>query len=213
MIQIKKFIFNPIQVNTYVLYNEDKKCFIVDPGCYFDSEFTALYEFIESNELIPIGIIVTHFHFDHLMGCARLVKKYNISLSGHIGYKLLYEHMDVQKQAQFFDFEMEQPPLPESELKDGDIISLGNSKLKVIHVPGHSPCGIAIYSEEGKFVISGDILFEGSIGRTDLYLGDMDLLLSGIKQKLLTLDKEIIVYPGHGDNTTIGQEMLNNPFF
>jgi hydroxyacylglutathione hydrolase len=212
MIQIKKFIFNPIQVNTYVLYNENK-CFIIDPGCYFDSEYTELYEFIESQKLIPVGIIITHFHFDHLMGCARIVKKYNISLSGHPGYKLLYEHMDVQKQAQFFDFEMEQPPLPERELHDDEIITLGNSKMKVIHIPGHSPCGIAIYSEEGKFVISGDILFEGSVGRTDLYLGDMDLLIKGIKQKLLTLDKETMVFPGHGNDTTIEQEIKNNPFF
>lgn len=212
MIKIKEFIFNPVQVNTYVLYSENKECLIIDPGCYFESEFITFYKFIEENELKPIGIIATHFHFDHLMGCAPIAKKYGIKLSGNAGYKLLFEHMDIGLQAELFGFEMEMPPLPETELKEGDILFLDKYELKVLHIPGHSPCGIALYCEEQKFVIVGDILFNGSIGRTDLYMGNSDTLLNGIKQKLLVLDNETKVYTGHGEETTIGKEKQSNPF-
>jgi len=212
MIHIKKFTFNPVQVNTYVLYAENKECLIIDPGCYFESEFEMLYEFIEKNKLIPIGMVATHFHFDHLMGCASIAKKYGIKLSGNAGYKLLFEHMDIKLQAELFGFEMEIPPLPENLLNDGDLILLDKSVLKVLHIPGHSPCSIALYCKEENFVLAGDILFNGSIGRTDLYMGNTDLLLNGIKQKLLILDDKTKVYAGHGDETTIGKEKQSNPF-
>jgi hydroxyacylglutathione hydrolase len=212
MIQIKKFIFNPVQVNTYVLFTENEECLIIDPGCYFEEEFKTLYKFIDENKLKPIGMIATHFHFDHLMGCAAIAKKYGIQLSGNAGYKLLFEHMDIKLQAELFGFEMEMPPLPKKELSDGDSIYLDKSELKVLYIPGHSPCCIALYCKAENFVLTGDILFNGSIGRTDLYMGDFDLLIHGIKQKLLVLKNETKVYPGHGDETTIGKEKHNNPY-
>ncbi len=212
MILIKDFIFNPIQVNTYILYAENKDCIIVDPGCYYESEFNKLYTFIEENELKPVGMAATHFHFDHLMGSARIAKKYGISLMGHADYKLLYEHMDIKKQANMFEFDFEMPPDTKRELKHNDEIILGNNVIKVIHVPGHSPCGIALYIKEDNLLLSGDILFEGSIGRTDLYLGDTDLLVGGIKQKLLCLPDDTRVFTGHGYGTTIGKEKRTNPF-
>jgi glyoxylase-like metal-dependent hydrolase (beta-lactamase superfamily II) len=212
MIQVKSFVFNPIQVNTYVLYADNKDCYIIDPGCYFKSEYEKLYEFIESNELNPIGVIITHFHFDHLMGCADVVKRYNITVSGHVDYKLLFEQLDLKKQAKYFDFDFDMPPLPAIELHDGDLIKLGDHELQIFHIPGHSPCGIALYSKEGKFVIVGDILFDGSIGRTDLFMGNLDLLLNGIKTKLFVLDDEVRVLSGHGYETSIGKEKLTNPF-
>jgi glyoxylase-like metal-dependent hydrolase (beta-lactamase superfamily II) len=213
MIKIKEFIFNPIQVNTYVLYAENNECIIVDPGCYTDAEYLKLYGFIEENNLKPVEIVITHFHFDHVMGCAQVSKKYNLTVSGHADYKLLFKHMDVKMQAQLFDFDFEMPPLPERELKHDDEIILGNNVIKVIHVPGHSPCGIALYVKEDKLLLTGDILFEGSIGRTDLYLGDMSLLVTGIQKKLLCLDDDTKVYSGHGYTTTIGKEKRTNPFF
>lgn len=213
MIKVKDFVFNPIQVNSYVIYAENKDCFIVDPGCNSESEFQKLFSFIEENELKPKGIIITHFHFDHVMGCAGVVRKYNLSISGHADYKLLFKHMDVKMQAQLFNFDFEMPPLPKHELKHDDEILLGNNVIKIIHVPGHSPCGIALYSEADKFVIVGDILFEGSIGRTDLYMGDTGLLIGGIQKKLFCLDDETKVYSGHGYTTTIGKEKRTNPFF
>jgi glyoxylase-like metal-dependent hydrolase (beta-lactamase superfamily II) len=212
MIKVKEFIFNPIQVNTYVLYAENKDCLIVDPGCYADSEYLKLFNFIEENKLNPTGIVITHFHFDHVMGCAQVAKKYNITISGHADYKLLFEHMDVKKQAQMFDFDFEMPPLPKQELKHDDTIILGNNVIKIIHVPGHSPCGIALYIKEDKILLTGDILFDGSIGRSDLYLGDMSLLVTGIQKKLLCLEDDTKVYAGHGLSTTIGKEKRTNPF-
>ena len=212
MIKIKDFVFNPIQVNTYVLYSENKDCIIIDPGCYYESEFEKLYKFIEENELNPVGMVATHFHFDHVMGCARVEKRYNISLMGHADYKLLFEQMDIKKQANMFDFDFEMPTMPKRELKHNDEILLGNNVIKVIHIPGHSPCGIALYLKEEKILLTGDILFEGSIGRTDLYLGDMDLLVGGITEKLLVLDDDTKVYTGHGYETTIGKERRSNPF-
>jgi len=212
MIQIKNFIFNPVQVNTYVLFAENNECLIIDPACYFESEFEMLYWFIEKNKLKPIGMVVSHFHFDHLMGCAAVSKKYGIGLWGNSGYKLLFERMDIKMQAELFGFDMEMPPLPEKELNDGDIIILDKTELKVLHIPGHSPCGIALYCKNENFVFVGDILFNGSIGRTDLYLGNMDLLLNGIKQKLLVLDDNTKVFTGHGDETSIGKEKQSNPY-
>lgn len=212
MIKLKEFVFNPIQVNTYVVYAENKDCYIIDPGCYYESEYSKLYAFIEDNELRPLGMIATHFHFDHLMGCAQISRRYKISLMGHGDYKLLFEHMDIKKQANMFDFDFEMPTMPERELKHDDEIMLGDNVIKVIHVPGHSPCGIALYSQKDKLLFTGDILFDGSIGRTDLYLGDMDLLVNGIHQKLMCLDDDTRVFTGHGYDTTIGKEKRSNPF-
>jgi hydroxyacylglutathione hydrolase len=212
MIQIKSFVFNPIQVNTFVLYAENNECIIIDPGCYYKSEFEKLYAFIDESKLHPIAMIATHFHFDHVMGCAEIAKKYNIGLYGHKDYKLLFRQLDIKKQSMMFDFNFELPPFPEKALNDNDEIFLGTDIINVIHVPGHSPCGIALYIKESNMLLSGDILFDGSIGRSDLYMGDMDLLVSGIRSKILSLPDNTVVYCGHGFDTTIGKERISNPF-
>jgi len=212
MIQVKAFTFNPIQVNCYVISAENNECLIIDPSCYFGSEYKELFQFIKNRSLKPVGMIATHFHFDHVMGAVKVGKEYGIQLAGHEDYKLLFENFDLPTQIQFFDFEMEIPNPPEKLLKDGDIIHIGNEVLKVLHIPGHSPCGIALLCEQQNIVFSGDILFEGSIGRTDLYMGDSALLISGIQKKLLVLNENTVVYSGHGAFTTIGDEKRNNPF-
>ncbi len=212
MIKIKEFTFNPIQVNCYILYNERNDCVIIDPSCYFENEYNLLYQFIDDNNLNPLQLIATHFHFDHLMGVAKISKKYNIQFAGHKDYILLFEKFNIKNQIQYFDFEMEVPSKPEILLKDGDIIKLGVDELKVIHVPGHSPCGIALYCKAQNILFSGDILFDGSIGRTDFNCGDYELLVSGIQKKLIVLPENTVVYPGHGASTTIGKELKSNPF-
>lgn len=212
MIKIKAFVFNPIQVNTYIISNENSECIIIDPGCYYRDEFEELTGYVEENRFVPLEMIATHFHFDHLMGAAVIAKKYNIELSGHEHYKLLYEQLDIRTQAQMFDFTFDMPPTPSKEFKHNDVIKFGHDEITVLHIPGHSPCSIALHLAKQKTVFSGDILFEGSIGRTDLYMGNTELLLGGIKEHLLTLDDDTLVLPGHGYKTSIGAERRHNPF-
>jgi len=212
MIKIKEFTFNPIQVNCYIIYNEQYECIIIDPSCYFEDECTLLQNYITNNNLCPKLSIATHFHFDHLMGASFVFKQYGIKLYGHKDYKLLFEKFDIKNQIQLFDFKMEMPNEPIVELEHGNNIKFGSETLEIIHVPGHSPCGIAVYCKNQNFLFSGDILFEDSIGRTDFYRGDYNLLISGIKEKLLILPDNTIVFPGHGNKTTIGKEKKYNPF-
>jgi len=146
------------------------------------------------------------------MGAAKVCSSYNIPLAGHKDYELLFKRFDISTQAMSFGFDVENPPLPSILLDEDYELELGNDKLKIIHIPGHSPCGIAIYSELNNFLIPGDILFHGSIGRTDLPGGNHNQLIEGIKAKLLVLNEETVVYPGHGPETTIKYEKWSNPF-
>jgi len=212
MLQIKSFAFNPLMVNCYVVWNNDGSAAIVDPSCYSENEQTTLTAFIKEQHLSVKHIIITHFHFDHVMGAHFTSSFFNVPLSIHKDYIFLAGNFDIPIQTQYFGFNMHNPPKPKILLNDNDQIQIGDDFLKVIHVPGHSPCGIALYSPTSNFLISGDILFEGGIGRTDLALGNMEQLLNGIKQKLLTLPDNTLVYPGHGGETTIANEKLYNTF-
>ncbi len=211
MIQLKKFIFNPFQVNTYVLYNEDGEAVIVDAACSNSNEQDLLEDFLSSKNLSPRLLLNTHGHVDHLMGIAELKKKYNIPFGiNELDVPLVRQ---AETHGKIFGLNLIKPPMPDVYYHGGDIIPLGTNNLHCIHVPGHSPGSLAFLCEESGFLISGDVLFKGSIGRTDLPGGDYELLLSGIREKLFSLDKELEVYPGHGDATTIGEEVQNNPFF
>lgn len=212
MLYLKKFTFNPLMVNCYVVWNDEKQAMVVDPSCYSEIEQQQLLFFIKENNLSVNHIIITHYHFDHLMGAAFLSNELDVCLSIHKDYVHLAGNFDINIQTQYFGFQMKNPPKPKNLLQDNDEIELGCEKLKIIHVPGHSPCSIALYSEKYSFLISGDILFEGGIGRTDLACGDMELLLKGIKEKLFSLPETIKVYPGHGGETTIGEEKKYNTF-
>jgi glyoxylase-like metal-dependent hydrolase (beta-lactamase superfamily II) len=210
MIKIKTLIFNPFQENTYLLFDETNECIIVDAGCYTSQEFDQLVTFIEKNDLRPIKLVNTHCHVDHVLGIARMMDKYKIPFEAHrnedniIGEAVLH--------GKVFGFQLEQPPFPTGYLKEGDEVKVGNSVLKVLEVPGHSQGSIALYSSEGEFVITGDALFRGSIGRTDLTGGDYNQLMNSIYKKLLVLDRSTKVYPGHGPSSTIGEEIMTNPF-
>ena len=211
MIKIQSFTFNGFQENTYVLFDESKKCIIIDPGCYEQNEKLELERFIVDNELEPIKLINTHCHIDHVLGNRFVAEKWGLDLEMHeLDLPTLRSVKDYCQLYGFHNYE--ESPEPSTFLKEGDKIHFGNSSLDVLFAPGHAPGHIVLYSKEQHFVIGGDVLFQMSIGRTDLPGGDYDTLISSIKDKLLPLDEQTKVYCGHGPSTTIGFEKANNPF-
>ncbi|NJK94567.1 MAG: MBL fold metallo-hydrolase [Bacteroidales bacterium] len=210
MIKIKTLVFNPFQENTYLLSDETNECIIVDAGCYGPKEFDLLINYIEKNQLNPVRLVNTHCHVDHILGIGELMQKYNIPFEANKEEDPIIA--DAVNHGKVFGFVLDQPPFPTHYIKEGDEIKFGNSLLKVLEVPGHSRGHIALHSEAENFVVVGDVLFRGSIGRTDLPGGDYDQLINSIYKKLLVLDRSTVVYPGHGPSTTIGQEIMTNPF-
>lgn len=211
--QVKSFEFNPVSENTYVVYDETKECVIIDAGCFFPEEKAELANFIESNELEVKHIINTHLHFDHVLGLNFVMDKYKLPLEAHKGDEPLL--LNLKSQLQMFGFPDIGEPTPQigKYLTESDVIEFGKQKFTIYHVPGHSLGSICFYNKDEKSVFVGDVLFRGSIGRTDLQGGDLDSLLTGIKQKLFSLPDDTVAYSGHGPSTTIGYEKMNNPFF
>jgi glyoxylase-like metal-dependent hydrolase (beta-lactamase superfamily II) len=210
MLTVQPFTFNPVQENTYVVYNDKKQCCIIDPGCYFASEEQELKDFIAQNELQPVYLLNTHCHLDHIFGNRFISKAYGLPLYLHKLEKPVLERGPASGQLWQLPFDNYDGEL--HFLDEGDIVRIGDDELDVLFTPGHSPGSISFYSKEGKFVISGDVLFQGSVGRTDLPGGDFTILDESIKTKLYTLPEDTIVYSGHGESTTIGDEMKTNPF-
>lgn len=210
MISIKRFIFNNFQVNTYILHNEKSECLIIDPACYDREEEKQITDFIESNNLKPIKTINTHNHIDHILGNPFIKDTYNIPLLAHQSGDIFLK--SAFDSAAAFSFILKEVVSPDAFIDEGDVIELGADPLQVIYTPGHADGSICLYSEADKFVITGDALFKDSIGRTDLPTGDYEVLNKNIKEKLFTLPPDTIVYPGHGAATTIGDELMNNPF-
>jgi hydroxyacylglutathione hydrolase len=210
MLQIKSFTFNPVQENTYLLFNEFNEGIIIDPGCYFDEEKEELKNFINSNNLIPKILINTHCHLDHVFGNKFIAEEYGLSLHLHKDEEELLKL--APSSGLMFNLPFDNYKGEFIFLKEGDVITLRKDMLKVIHAPGHSPGSICFYCEEQKFVIGGDVLFNNSIGRTDLPGGNHEDLLRNIKEKLFTLPGDVKVYPGHGIVTTIENEKKFNPF-
>lgn len=211
MLHIKSFAFNPFSENTYIVFNENKNAFIIDPGDFSEVENNILNQFIIDNELKVQNILLTHAHIDHVLGLQKAFDKYKVPILMHDLEKEILDRnpMDANRFGFFFKpFEGEI-----SYLNENEIISVDEDEFKILHVPGHSPGHIAFYSEAQKFIISGDVLFEGSIGRTDLYKGDAQELLKSIREKLFVLEDETKVYNGHGNPTTVGFEKSYNPFF
>ena len=204
------FTFNPFAENTYVLYDESKECIIFDPGCSNRDEQQQLTDFIESNGLTPVQLINTHCHIDHVLGNKFISEKYNLPLTSHQGESVI---LAMQPQVSTM-YGVPYDPSPEITifLEDGDSVTFGNTKLKVFFTPGHSPASISFYNEEEGIVLGGDVLFQGSIGRTDLPGGDFDTLAKSIREKLFVLPDDVVVYSGHGPSTTIGVEKRTNPF-
>ena len=210
MIRIKKFIFNTFQVNSYVLYDETGECILVDPGCIEDAEKLQLEDFIRQHGLTPVRNILTHCHVDHILGNTFISEKYHLNPEYHPAGAPFFR--TVREIALSFGYELNHLPPAGPPLHDGDVITFGKSGLTVIYTPGHAAGSICLHSPEQKFILTGDVLFRDTIGRTDLPTGDLNLLLDSIREKLFTLPDETEVYCGHGPETTIGYEKMNNPF-
>lgn len=210
--KIAVFQFYLFGINTYVVYDPDtSRCAVIDPGMLGPAEEKAISDFISRNNLKLTNIINTHLHIDHVIGNSYMKKIYDVPVLAAkedepLGQRVKQQAMMFGVDEKVDDVEIDQ------YLRDGDVIKIGNGKLKVIAVPGHSPGSIALYDEEDGFVIVGDALFKGSIGRTDLPGGNHTQLLSSIRNRLLTLPQTTKVFSGHGPSTTIGEENLYNPF-
>ncbi len=209
---VSRFELNPFGENTYILWHKTtKKAIVVDPGMMRDDERDLIVDFLDRHELTLQAVILTHIHIDHVTGAKWLADKYGVKILANKGDELLASSLPLQ--AQLFGLKIDVPSFNiDQALKDGDELMLGDEKIEVIATPGHSPGGICLYMPDSATVISGDTLFEGSIGRTDLPGGNFDRLISSIKTKLLTLPDDTVVAPGHGYTTTIGAEKQNNPF-
>lgn len=211
MLYLKQFTFNPFQENTYILYTDSKEAFIIDPGNSNPEENSTLTNFIKEKELNPSRLLLTHAHIDHVMGNHYIYEKYR--LTPEVNEKDLFFIQSMQRTAQMYGLNVEQSPLPKNYLKHNDKISIGPYELQCIAVPGHSPGSICFYCASNHLLIGGDVLFQNSIGRTDLPMGNHEELLNAIKSNLFVLPGETKVYPGHGGSTTIGIEKETNPFF
>lgn len=210
--KVSRFTFNMFGVNTYVLWDEQSKdAIIIDPGMIDDNERNMFDCFIESNKLNPIHLINTHMHIDHSFGVVHVSQKYGLKLECNIADQFLADR--IKNQAIMFGLSISIDDLIiEKNILDGDKLKIGNEEIIVLQVPGHSPGSVVLYASESSFIISGDVLFCKSIGRTDLPGGNYSQLIDGIKNKLLVLPSETIVYPGHGQETTIGEEKSKNPY-
>jgi len=210
MIHIKAFTFSPISENTYVLYNDAGKAIIVDPGCYFPAEEETLKNCLTDNGLTPVYLLNTHCHLDHVFGNKWVHETYGLELHMHPNEASMLELAPVSGERWGLPFQNYAGPL--HYLNDGDTLFLDETEIQVILAPGHSPGSICFYLPSQGDLIGGDVLFRGSIGRTDLPGGDSETLLTSIREKLWVLPDETVVYSGHGIKTTIGYEKRNNPF-
>lgn len=210
MLYIESFTFNPFAENTYIVYNEQGDCYIIDPGMSNAHEEDAMLIFLEEKALRPLRIINTHAHIDHILGVDFLKKKYGIPFGLHKDEDFILQN--AMASAMMFGMPLKHTPVKDFEIRAGEPIILGDDTLKVLFTPGHSPGSVSFYYEEGACVIGGDVLFQGSIGRTDLPGGNFDILAESIRNQLYTLPDETIVYSGHGAPTSIGWEKQHNPF-
>ena len=210
MLEIKTFTFNAFQENTYLLYNNDKDAIVFDPGCSNINEQKSFSDFITSNNLKLRRLINTHCHIDHVSGNQFVADTYKLELeASQIEIPILESCTAVSK---MYGIPYNGSPAITKFIKEGDIIELGESSLEVLLCPGHSPGSLCFYNRESKLVIGGDVLFFGSIGRTDLPGGDHNTLLNSIREKIFTLPDDTLVYPGHGQPTYVGYEKKTNPF-
>ncbi len=208
--QIKSFTFNPFMENTYVLFDETKEAVIIDPGCFDKGEKSALMEFIKLHDLTPVKLLNTHCHIDHVLGNEFMKSTYDIPLWIH--EKEVPILKSIPAYAGNYGFHTYQESEPDHFIREGEAIKFGNTTLKSLFVPGHSPGHLVFYSEPDRVAIAGDTLFEGSIGRTDLPGGDHSTLLRSIKENLFALPDDVTIWPGHGPSTLLGKEKESNPF-
>jgi glyoxylase-like metal-dependent hydrolase (beta-lactamase superfamily II) len=210
MITIKRFSYNAFQVNTYVLSDPSGECIIIDPGMDSSAEENEIADYIQENNLKPVLLVNTHTHVDHILGNVFIAEKYNIKLAAHKeSEKFLH---GAKGHAMVFGIELDSVKKIDEYLEEGSEIRFGESSLEIFLTPGHADGSLCFYSEADKFVITGDVLFNQSIGRTDLPTGDYDKLQQSIWKKLFVLPDDTTAFPGHGPETSIGFEKTHNPF-
>lgn len=210
MLTVTSFVFSPVQENTYVVHNEAGDCIIVDPGCYFGNERNELKEFIQNGQLAPKYLLNTHCHLDHVFGNKFIHDTYGLTLHLHEKEKPLLDYAPTSGLSWGLPFDNYRGDL--IFLREEEVIRLGDDELQVLFTPGHSPGHVSFWCQAQHFVLSGDVLFRQSIGRTDLPGGSFDTLIQSIREKLFVLPDETVVYPGHGPETTVGAEKADNPF-
>lgn len=210
--KISRFIVNPFGVNTYIMWDpESREAAIIDPGMTDDAEIKAVDSFIEREHLKPVHLINTHMHLDHIFSNLYIKDKYGLDIKAHREDDFLGRSLEDQIGRFRMPVRAKNHGL-DTELHDGERLYLGKEPIEVICVPGHSPGSIALYCPESKFVVTGDALFKGSIGRTDLPKGDFTTLVNSIRDRLLTLPADTAILPGHGPETTVGYERSYNPY-
>jgi len=209
-LQVQTFTFNAFQENTYLITNAQNQCWIVDPGMFDIAETNHFFDYINHHHLIPQAVINTHTHLDHIFGVHACMEQFNIPFLIHEKDVPVLDN--AQASAALFGFRLPLVPRPSGFIDEGRPFVVGNESLSVLFTPGHSPGSISFYHEAGGWVIGGDVLFNGSIGRTDLPGGNYNTLIESIRKEMLVLPDETIVYSGHGPSTTIGRERRSNPF-
>ncbi|HMN05010.1 MAG TPA: MBL fold metallo-hydrolase [Flavobacteriales bacterium] len=206
---VQKFTFNPFQENTYVLH-ADGEGILIDPGCSDRNEQRVLEGWLEANGIRPVRSLLTHAHIDHVMGCAWANERFGLLPELH--RKDLPTLALVEQSGLLFGIACAPVPEPVTFLEEGQVIQLGEEHLDVLFVPGHAPGHVAFFHPKQRFLIGGDVLFQRSIGRTDLPGGDFDVLQRSIREQFYPLGDDVVVYCGHGPETTIGEERRENPF-
>jgi hydroxyacylglutathione hydrolase len=211
MTEIFSFTFNPFQENTYIVASsKDRTCWIIDPGCYGASEQQQLLDFISRQQLVPKRLLNTHCHLDHIFGNALIADNYGLAPEWHPKEDVVMSGAALA--AMMYGVKAPEYRAPGNKLQENTSLLLGGAAFRILFTPGHSPGSVCFYNEAEGYVIVGDVLFQGSIGRTDLPGGNYDTLIHSIRSQLLTLPDEVVVYNGHGPSTTIGEERRGNPF-
>lgn len=210
MVHIQSFTFNPFEENTYVVYDETGEGVIIDPGCYEPEEKKALTDFIAEKKIRIKILLNTHCHIDHVLGNDFVKEKYKVPFLIHAKEKPVLRA--VKTYAPAYGFPQYHETLPDQFLTADSPVTFGNTSFDVLFLPGHAPGHVGFYHAPSKSILSGDVLFERSIGRTDLPGGDFDTLINSIQQTIFKLPDTVVVYPGHGNPTTVGEEKIYNPF-
>ena len=210
MFSVHSFTFSPIEENTYLLYNEKAQCIIIDPGCYFLEEKEVLKEFVRMKGLIPVLLLNTHCHLDHVFGNKLAADTWNLPLHIHPDERKMLDLAPAS--GLIYNLPFDNYTGEFIYLEDGKKINLDGDELEIILAPGHAPGHCCFYSAQQGFIISGDVLFYRSIGRTDLPYGNHEQLLKSIRERIFVLPDNTIVYPGHGSATQVGDEKKFNPF-
>lgn len=208
--KIEFFRFNLFEVNTYAVYDETKECVIIDPGCYSQAERDFFLKFLQEKGLKPVLIANTHCHSDHILGVNFLKEKFSIPFAANEKDKFLLENAD--KYASRWGWKISEPIKIDIECQEDTVLKFGNSELKCTLTPGHTPGGMTIYAEKEKFMFTGDTIFKGTIGRTDLEGASYEDEMNSIRNKILRFDCAYEIFPGHGEPTSVSHETTENPF-